>query len=113
MALVTGKRLIQKYDPKDVADLKAEYPFAEFNEKGTECHPRVDENGVHPDHEQREGPLPVALHIDNPTEGRRKQETDAAAKQRPTWRPDALDDRADAGEVQQQSRGNADRARNQ
>ena len=54
--------------------------------------------------------LAVALHLDEPAERGQEEEADAAAEQRPGGRPDALHDRADAGEVEQQA-GRADERR--
>lgn len=62
-------------------------------------------NRVHADDDEREGPLAVVLHVDNPRKGDEEEEADAAAEECPAWCPHALDDGADSSEVKEQAGG--------
>ena len=61
--------------------------------------------GIHADHDERERPASIAFDFDDPRKDGEEQVAYAAAEERPAWRPDALDDRANTGEVKDQARG--------
>src|ERR1043166_870531 len=53
----------------------------------------VGDDGVHAEHDEEEGPAPVALYIDHVIEQGQQQETPAARPQHHGAGPDVLDDR--------------------
>ena len=63
---------------------------------------QVGGNRVHANNHQRKAPAFVALHFNQPTEAAQEQETDAAAKQGPSRRPNSLYDRTNTRKVQRQ-----------
>ncbi len=73
----------------------------------------VSRNRVHSHHHQRKRNLAILLHINDPRERREKNESHAAAPKHPGRRPDALHNRANPGEVQQQCRRHQRNRRNQ
>src|SRR5271155_2722857 len=52
----------------------------------------------------------MSLDVEDPREGGEEEEADTAAEERPAWRPDALDDGADPGEVQDEAGDGEQRA---
>src|ERR1700690_1357221 len=63
----------------------------------------VGRDRVHADDNQRKRPASIELHVHDPGECGEKEEADSAAEERPAWRPDALDDGAEAGEVEKKA----------
>src|SRR5436190_11041178 len=76
--------------------------------------PDVDEDihrdRVHPDDEEGNGPAPPSAHVDDPVEESEEQRRASRAEDRPRRRPDALHQRADAGETQRRAERDPRRA---
>ena len=85
-----------------LAEMDAEAALHEVLE---EVGDEVGGNGVDADDDEREGEAAVVFDVDEPGEDGEVEEADAAAPEHPGGGPDAFDDRADAGEVEEQASG--------
>src|ERR1700691_5885397 len=63
----------------------------------------VSGNRVCAEYDEGKCPTALLLDVDDPAEQGQDQEADAAAEEGPAWRPDALDDGANSGEVKKYS----------
>src|SRR5688572_25527189 len=70
----------------------------------------VDEDGVHADNDEREGPAAVGVDVDDGVKRGEDEEAPTGAEHGPGGSPDAFDDGVEAGEMNDDTGGEADEA---